>query len=518
MHTSYCSGESRCRRLASSNFSTRMNARWYRLRFRQGADIGTINPHPASPLRTGTPSWGFEPQSPGPEPGSLSKLAYEGARSASRRAIKAFPLPILLARELRVAAPPAAHAVLVLREEDAGSALRTERLVPMDLVPLDLVEVALQAGRALGGLLLLLRLRHHLPSLPPFFPSGFLSSFFSAAGFPSFFSAGGFPPGFSPFFSSLPAGFSSLAGAAGFSAGFAASFRGGGVCFGVGAFASFTSAASRPLRTRMCFLSTLSASSFDLYTFAYPCDDALPNSDWEKSTTTMSRVAWSSFASCSRRAVRPGVTSFGWWTLNRTSVRFRNRFSRFATISSSISCLHAPKDVVHLPFRPAVHPDDHGSLARLSVRDDRALGCEDDAHESEEVLLAPHFESHALPRLKGFGDHGPRVLPNDAGRVVEDDHPVPHSLQFHVPPGLLDPLRLEIDDRDLRKHSAFDEVRRRVVPDGHEGLRALHGRDDVGALHDASQGAGELRPHRLRKDEVPREELSELGGRISRWH
>src|SRR2546426_1518198 len=203
MQTSYCSGERRCRRLPSSNFSTRMTERWDSLRFRLGADTGTLDPDAASPLRTGTPSWGFEPQSPGPEPGSLSKLAYEGAGSASRRAIKVFPL---LARELRVPAPPAADAVLVLREEHAGSALRTERLVPVGFVALDLVEVALQAGRAFGGLLLLLRLRHHLPSLPPFFPSGFFSSFFSGAGFPSFFSAGGFPPRLSPFFFFFPAG------------------------------------------------------------------------------------------------------------------------------------------------------------------------------------------------------------------------------------------------------------------------------------------------------------------------
>src|SRR3989454_3366294 len=164
MQTSYCSGERRCRRLPSSNFSTRMTERWDSLRFRLGADTGTLDPDAASPLRTGTPSWGFEPQSPGPEPGSLSKLAYEGAGSASRRAIKVFPL---LARELRIAAPPAAYAVHMLREEHAGAALRTERLVPMDLVPADLVEVALQTLGALGGVLPLLRLRPHLPSLPP---------------------------------------------------------------------------------------------------------------------------------------------------------------------------------------------------------------------------------------------------------------------------------------------------------------------------------------------------------------
>src|SRR6266540_280874 len=142
-----------------------------------------------------SPSWGFEPQSPGPEPGSLSKLAYEGAGSASRRTIKVF---LLLARELRVPAPTAAHAVLVFRKEYARPALRTERLVPSELVPLDLVEMPLQAEGPLRGLLLL-PLRHHLASFPPFFPSGFFSSFFSPAGLASFFSAGGFPSPFSAF-------------------------------------------------------------------------------------------------------------------------------------------------------------------------------------------------------------------------------------------------------------------------------------------------------------------------------
>src|SRR2546426_4835836 len=466
MQTSYCSGERRCRRLPSSNFSTRMTERWDSLRFRLGADIGTINPHPASPLRTGTPSWGFEPQSPGPEPGSLSKLAYEGAGSASRRAIKVFPL---LARELRVPAPPAAHAVLVLREEDAGSALRTERLVPMDLVPLDLVEVALQAGRALGGLLLLLRLRHHLPSLPPFFPSGFFSSFFSAAGFPSFFSAGAFASGF---FSSFAVGFSSLGGA-GFSAGFAASLLGGGG-FAARTFASLTSAASRPLRTRMCLRSVWRASSFDLYTFAYPCDVDRPNSDRAKSTTTMSRVAFSVFASWSRSASLFGEPSFGWATRKRTSVRFSSGLSRLVRISSSMSCHHAPQDVAHALLRRAIHPDDHGALVRLSVRDDRPLRRERDAHEGEEVVLAAHFESHTLPRLKGFGDHGPHILANHPRGVLEDDDPVADALQFRVPARLFDSFRLEVDDSDLRENPSLDEVGGRVITDGDQRLCALH--------------------------------------------
>src|SRR5437773_2544593 len=172
----------------------------------------------------------------------------------------------LLARELCIPAPSAASAVRVLREEHARSALRAERLVPSDLVPLDLVEEALQARGALRGLLLFLRLRHHLPSLPPFFASGFFSSFLSAPGFPSFFSAGGFPSAFSGFFSSFEAGFSSFGAAAGFSAvGFgAASLRGGGVGFGAFTFSTLFSASRSPFRTRMCFRSTFSASSFDL--------------------------------------------------------------------------------------------------------------------------------------------------------------------------------------------------------------------------------------------------------------
>src|SRR5207249_11864962 len=57
-----------------------------------GRALGNLRFRRARAPREGTPSWGFEPQSPGPEPGSLSKLAYEGAGSASRRAIKAFPV------------------------------------------------------------------------------------------------------------------------------------------------------------------------------------------------------------------------------------------------------------------------------------------------------------------------------------------------------------------------------------------------------------------------------------------
>src|SRR2546427_12013553 len=212
----------------------------------------------------------------------------------------------------------------------------------------------------------------------------------------------------------------------------------------------------------------------------------------------MSRVAWRAFASWSRKTARWGEASAGWLTRNRTSVRFRSGFSRFPTISSSISRPHAPQDVVHPPSRGRVDPDAHGALAGLPVCNDRTVGCEGDAHQGKEVLLAPYFESHALPRLKGFGDDGPHLLSDHAGGVVEDDHPVADALELRVPSGLLDPLCLEVDDRDLREDAPLDEIRGRVVPDGDEGLCTLHRTDDLCAAGEAADRAGELRPHRLR--------------------
>ena len=55
------------------------------------------------------------------------------------------------------------------------------------------------------------------------------------------------------------------------------------------------------------------------------------------------------------------------------------------------------------------------------------------------------------------------------------------------------------------------------------GVLAAHagragGCDSLRALREAPDRAGELLAHRLGEDEVPAEELSELGGRTSRWH
>src|SRR6266705_5766275 len=132
--------------------------------------------------------------------------------------------------EFGIAATPAGHAVAVSREEHAGPALRAVRPLPGDPVAVDLVELPLEAGRAL----LLLRLGHHFASF--FLPSGFFSAFFSSF-FSSFFSAG--------FFSSLPAGFFSSLGspfsvfASGLASTFCASAFGGAA--GFSAFSSLGS-------------------------------------------------------------------------------------------------------------------------------------------------------------------------------------------------------------------------------------------------------------------------------------
>src|SRR5206468_595544 len=68
--------------------------------------------------------------------------------------------PWSLLRELRVAASAAGHAIPVLREEHARSALRTVRPLPRDAIPVDLVELPLESRDAL----FLLRLGHHLPA------------------------------------------------------------------------------------------------------------------------------------------------------------------------------------------------------------------------------------------------------------------------------------------------------------------------------------------------------------------
>src|SRR2546422_8542452 len=127
---------------------------------------------------------------------------------------------VSLLREFGIAAAPARPPIAVPREEHARAALGAVRPLPRDPIPINLVELPLQSGRAF----LLLRFGHHFASF--FLPSGFLSAFFSSF-FSSFFSAG--------FFSSLAPGLFSSLGAAfsGFASGFASAF--GASAFGAGA-------------------------------------------------------------------------------------------------------------------------------------------------------------------------------------------------------------------------------------------------------------------------------------------
>src|SRR2546427_2264480 len=142
---------------------------------------------------------------------------------------------VSLLREFGIAAAPARHPIAVPREEHARAALGAVRPLPRDPIPVNLVELSLQSGRAF----LLLRFGHHFASF--FLPSGFLSAFFSSF-FSSFFSAGFFSSLAQGFFSSFGGGLSGFAsalasafGASAFGAGaagfFAFSALGGGVGF-----------------------------------------------------------------------------------------------------------------------------------------------------------------------------------------------------------------------------------------------------------------------------------------------
>src|SRR5256885_17129317 len=111
---------------------------------------------------------------------------------------------VSLLREFGIAAAPARHPIAVPREEHARAALGAVRPLPRDPIPINLVELPLQSGRAF----LLLRFGHHFASF--FLPSGFLSAFFSSF-FSSFFSAGFFSSLAPGLFSSLGAAFSRFA-------------------------------------------------------------------------------------------------------------------------------------------------------------------------------------------------------------------------------------------------------------------------------------------------------------------
>src|SRR2546429_1194740 len=108
--------------------------------------------------------------------------------------------------KLSIAQAPAPHPIAVPREEHDRAALGAVRPLPRDPIPVNLVELSLQSGRAF----LLLRFGHLFASF--FLPSGFLSAFFSSF-FSSFFSAGFFSSFAEGFFSSFGGAFSRFSSA-----------------------------------------------------------------------------------------------------------------------------------------------------------------------------------------------------------------------------------------------------------------------------------------------------------------
>src|SRR5256885_14919000 len=199
----------------------------------------------------------------------------------------------------------------MLRQEDARPALRTILSFARNAIPIDLVELPLEAGVAFR----LLCLGHHLP--PFFFGSTFFSSFFSAGFFSSF--GAGFFSSFAGAFSTLGSAFvfgsafGSGLGGSGFGAAAGFSALGAGAGFsGFGAASFFTSGSMSLLRIRMCFRSTARASSFVLYTFAYPTVSYRPNLEACEANTTMFFGGLNYFARNARRESLVGVGAAVW--------------------------------------------------------------------------------------------------------------------------------------------------------------------------------------------------------------
>src|SRR3970282_2175752 len=140
------------------------------------------------------------------------------------------------------------------------------------------------------------------------------------------------------------------------------------------------------------------------------------------------------------------------------------------------------------------------------------------AHEGEEIFLAPDLQTYPLPRLKGFGNHGPRVSFDHSRGVLEDDDPVADAPEPFVPLRLADSLRLVVDESDLRDHPRLAEAGGALLTVRYERQSAPDRGDDLRSTHETTDRPGEFGPHSLREHEVALGKLSELGARTSRWH
>src|SRR5438552_2974472 len=188
--------------------------------------------------------------------------------------------------------------------------------------------------------------------------------------------------------------------------------------------------------------------------------------------TTMSFVAFSSRARNARSASRVGVGSALWIALKETSVLLRSGFSFLWITSSCIASPFHPAQDVHGPgLRCLIGSHDHDALGRKTVQHRRGRGRQGDADQGQKVLLASDFDAYPLLRLKGFGDHAPRVRRDRPRGVRDAHHDGSDPLQRVAELRILLAFRLEVDEAEVGRTAARDEVQRAEVPDGDHRAR-----------------------------------------------
>src|SRR5712692_9417188 len=223
----------------------------------------------------------------------------------------------------------------------------------------------------------------------------------------------------------------------------------------------------------------------------------------------MSFVALSSFARNACSASRVGVGSALCVALNVTSTRFRSGFSFLCRTSSCIGYRSMRR-------KTSRALDFAASSARTTTTPWDGIPYRTAADEGEKVLFASDFDAYPLVRLKGFGDHVPRIRRDRCCRVCESEDLRPDPLKRLSEFRIFLTLRLEVDDADVGRAAASDEVEGAEVPDGHDGARGADRRQDARPMHEGAHRPTEILAQRVRESQRDVGELTERRGRISR--
>src|SRR3989442_11930199 len=98
-------------------------------------------------------------------------------------------------------------------------------------------------------------------------------------------------------------------------------------------------------------------------------------------------------------------------------------------------------------------------------------GCKRCSDEGEKVLFASDFDAYPLVRLKGFGEHAPRIRGDRRCGIRNSEDLRTDPLERLAELRIRLSLRLEVHDADVGRAAARDEVERAEVPDRHHGAR-----------------------------------------------